>query len=389
MSESIIQLDSYIERCRNADTKEILKSCSRGYYVNDQNKDVQISDQIHNCLINTKSYPPDFIFELPPLEKKEKGTIEIRNETTIRGALRMVVEEKKENVCALNFANANHPGGGVLFHAKAQEESICRSSALFYSLIQKNDFYEYHHELDSNVASNYLIFTPDCPTWKVDNDTLDNPFLVSFVTSAAVHNYDVQTREEIRQIHHERIKAILYCSICNGVKNIILGAFGCGAFRNSPEDIAQSFKYWLVDQNLKDYFESISFSIIERKDSRINSQLRNIDVFADAFDLPIIETSQFDKREFEQKERKQKEQEQLERKMKEREQSVLRQNEAKQKERKMHKQIAKKHQTLYSDTDYSYEEDDNEYYDLCNDYWNYYYYNYYYSYYYWYYNSRF
>lgn len=293
MLDSLVTLDPYIKRCRNSDSKEILESCKRGHYFNEQNEAVDMSDQVRNCIENTKSFRPDYDYELPPLKKKEKGTIEIRNETTIRGALRMCVEEEKSKVCALNFASSCHPGGGFLNFSTAQEESLCRSSALYYSLIQKDDLYEYNRQLDTNLASDYLIFTPDCPVWKLGEKTLDSPFLVSFITSPAVHNFNVQTREEIRDVHHERIKKILYCAICNGVKNIILGAYGCGAFHNNPEDVANSFKYWLVDQNLKDYFESISFSIIERKDRRINQSLKNIDVFANVFNLSVIETEEF------------------------------------------------------------------------------------------------
>lgn len=369
---SIKTLDEALKRCQNQNTKDILRSCIRGYYVNNQNEDIQIADQIQKCLINTESYPPDYVFKLPPLEKKEKGVIEIRNETTIRAALRMVVEEGKKNVCALNFANAFHPGGGVLHSANAQEESICRSSALYYSLIQKNDFYEYHKEIDTNIASNYLIFSPDCPTWKIDNlEVLDHPFLVSYVTSAAVHNFNAQSREEIKMIHDERIKAILCCAICNGVKNIILGAFGCGAFRNSPEDVSQSFKHWLIDENLKDYFESISFSIIERRSGGLFS--RNIDIFAKTFDLPIIETKKYD-----QKEQKARD---LERKKSEKDNQVEKRKdqqkkEQKSKEKKQKVESQQSYDYVDDQSEYDYEYDDDDYYYDWYDYY-YYYYNYY------------
>lgn len=286
--DPINSLKKTLLRCQNDETKDCFRSCIRGYYINNHDKNVSIKEQINNCLMNTQSYPPETEFELPPLEKKDKGIIEIRNESTLRAAYRLVVEEKKEEVCALNFANGFHPGGGVIYNANAQEETLCRSSALYCSLIEKNDFYDYHIAEDTNLASNYLIFSPSCPTWKIDNyEKLDQPFLVSYITSAAVHNRDVQSREQIREIHDKRIKAILECAIENGVKNIILGAFGCGAFRNNPEDIAGSFKHWLIDENLKDYFETISFSIIERKDSR------NIDAFSNVFNLPIIETEKY------------------------------------------------------------------------------------------------
>lgn len=59
---------------------------------------------------------------------------------------------------------------------------------------------------------------------------------------------------------------ILLCAIQNEIKNLILGAYDCDAFHNKPENIANSFKHLLLDVNLKDYFETISLSIIERID---------------------------------------------------------------------------------------------------------------------------
>jgi uncharacterized protein (TIGR02452 family) len=46
-------------------------------------------------------------------------------------------------VAALNFAAAGSPGGGFLAGARAQEESIARSSGLM-AAIQHSDMYPYH-----------------------------------------------------------------------------------------------------------------------------------------------------------------------------------------------------------------------------------------------------
>ena len=200
----------------------------------------------------------------------------------------MSVLENKEKVCALNFAHALQPGGGVLHGSRAQEETLCRSSALYYSLIQDKpyQFYLYHNknfEKLGNAASDCLIFTPDCPTWIVDNKKLDKPFLTSFITSAAVNNSCSNQLgvNAIREIHDQRIKKIIDCAIVNGVKNFVLGAFGCGEFNNDPFEIAESFRNYLVEEGKRFYFDSISFSI-----KGLDSD--NITAFADSFDLPII-----------------------------------------------------------------------------------------------------
>lgn len=280
------RLDANALKCHDLSARECLKSCDQGFYVNKKKEQVPLTDLINNCLEKTEFYEDNHVFNLPPLENKESGIIEIRNESTLQATYRMVVKENKKNVCALNFANAFTPGGGVLYGARAQEETLCRASALYYSITQEkpSQFYEYHsdnYEKFGDAASNAMIYTPDCPTWKVDNVTLDEPYLTSYITSAAVDNTGRLPRGKIKAIHDERIKQIINCAIVNGVKNFVLGAFGCGAFYNDPVDVSQSFKKYLVDDEKRFYFESISFSII-------GFNTKNIDAFAKTFELPII-----------------------------------------------------------------------------------------------------
>lgn len=286
MSFQIKKLDGWALNCSDLSTRNCLISCNQGYYINNLGEKVDISDMINNCLSKTEFYEDGYDFQLPILENKEKGIIEIHNESTLKAVHRLCVLEKKVNVCALNFANAFTPGGGVLFGARAQEETLCRSSALYYSITQAKPsrFYQ-HHILNKQefgeAASNALIYSPDCPTWIIDKNVIDKPFVTSYITSAAVDNSSrFLKRETIREIHDKRIEAIINCAIVNGVKNIVLGAFGCGAFHNNPDDIANSFKKYLVDEDKRFYFESISFSII-------GFNTINIDAFVRAFDIPI------------------------------------------------------------------------------------------------------
>lgn len=282
MTFNLIELDEKILKCRDAPLRDILKSCHQGYYVNNNSEKVLLTDIIYHCLSNTVYFEANHEFTIPPLTTKLEGRIEIRKETTIQATYRMVVKENRTNVCALNFGNAFRPGGNVLSGAKAQEESLCRASALYYSLLQEqaSQFYK-NHVGKGPTSSNALIYTPDCPAWKGDFGNLDKPYTVSFITSAAVNNNGFVDKQTVKNIQNERIKQIIKCAIAIGVKNFVLGAFGCGMFRNDPVDIAQSFKKYLVDDEMRFYFDSISFSIFDTVTSD------NASVFSEVFNIPI------------------------------------------------------------------------------------------------------
>ena len=271
-------------RSSNPETKSVVDACLKGYYINSKNEKVLIKEYLNFTLLNTKSYSPNYQYEYDKkdlISGTKNGVISIRYESTIDACFRLFRQENKTNVCALNFGNSTHPGGLFATNARAQEESLCRCSALYYSLLQKSEFYEYHKQNSKGEASNYMIFSPNVPVWKKNDFTiLDQPIFVSFVTSSAVDCLSVSKGINIDETNDSRIKTILKCCIENNVENIILGAFGCGAFHNNPRKIANCFKKWLVSENMKSFFDSITFAIIGDK--------MNLNVFAKTFGVSPI-----------------------------------------------------------------------------------------------------
>ena len=61
----------------------------------------------------------------------------------------------------------------------------------------------------------------------------------------------------------KKMEAMLNIFIENGNTCIILGAWGCGAFGNPAEDIAQMFKSLLLSPTYCDRFEHVVFAVIK------------------------------------------------------------------------------------------------------------------------------
>ena len=65
----------------------------------------------------------------------------------------------------------------------------------------------------------------------------------------------------------------------NDVDVLVLGAFGCGAFNNPPDLVAEAFRKLLVDKGYGRLFKKIVFAI-KKNDSR-NS---NLEAFRTVFE---------------------------------------------------------------------------------------------------------
>lgn len=210
----------------------------------------------------------------------DKTTITVSKRRTLQAAKKYA---KMGVVCILNFASSVSPGGGVLGGSTAQEESICRVSTLYPCLCAlNNSFYKNNIELlrtgkmDARYSSD-CIYTPNIVVFKSDDITpelLEKYYMVDVVTCAAPNlranpsnkynqgggSKPVKVgQKELLEIHMERGRKIITSAVLHGCDSIVLGAFGCGAFQNPPNIVAEAYRKILPE--FKGYLENIEFAI--------------------------------------------------------------------------------------------------------------------------------
>lgn len=189
---------------------------------------------------------------------------------------------KDQNVCVHNFASSSNPGGGVTRGANAQEECLCRCSSLYFCLNTPemwNGFYKPHRTARNPIHNDDIIYTPDVVVFKTDTAfprLMDEAewYHVNVVTCAAPNlrerpsnlfntgdgNIAVRiSNEELKRIHEKRLRRIMDLAVMNGNEVVILGAFGCGAFANNPEVVAQAAKNVISEYTYA--FKTIEFAV--------------------------------------------------------------------------------------------------------------------------------
>ncbi len=240
----------------------------RGYYHNDAGDRIDIREQLGQAVEGTMLYTPQAlstILDGLPAGGACNTIYDVRNETTLDAARRLM-HNGHRNVLCLNFASAKNPGGGFLGGASAQEESLARSSGLYPCLLKVPEYYAFHRGNKSCLYSDHMIYSPDVPVFKLENGApMDRALPVSFVTSAAVNAgvVEIQEPENIERIvpvMRSRIDKLLALCSSRGHGVLVLGAWGCGVFRNDPAVIARIFGDAL-EGKFKGVFSTVVFAV--------------------------------------------------------------------------------------------------------------------------------
>lgn len=230
--------------------------------------------------------------ELPPIPahaaRYETRVAVVSGDTL---AFSRTLDRSAGDICALNMASGLNPGGGVFGGAGAQEEYLFRCTDYYRTL------YSFKPEFCAlpEYAAEGIHPSPDGKRYPLDRnfggcfsrgvtvfrDTeehgyrlLDAPWKLNFVAVPAI-SHPATTFErgeprltpELAEATKRKMRTIFHIAWHNGQCELVLGAFGCGAFRNPPGHIAELFCGVLAEQEFADAFRAVWFVIKEDHNS--------------------------------------------------------------------------------------------------------------------------
>lgn len=222
-------------------------------------------------------YAPEMLSKLstPPAvqallrERRRAEPCKILLETTSSFASRVVTGNRsKENIpLVMNFANARHPGGGFLHGARAQEEDLCRSSTLYASLSSRaaKAMYRYNRVHAAPEDSDFMLLSPEVLVVRERGRFLPKPRRVAVATVAAPNRNGRAGKlkdDEIAAVLHQRLRRFFCMAAQRGYRDLVLGAWGCGAFGNDPRMVAKIFHELLFTEGFAWVFRKVSFAIL-------------------------------------------------------------------------------------------------------------------------------
>lgn len=244
--------------------KEELISCFQDTL--EKSKSNALRKKTITAIKSNKVYKEGFVSKRP--KRSEHASLTVCAGTTFETAKQYC---EYGRIAVLNFANPENPGGGVAFGAMAQEECLCRSSNLYACISASNvfdEYYAYHRNGKNYFYSDRLIYTKNITIFKSDDEIpyglpQEEWFNVDVITCAAPYlgNRKYTNMTALLSLFKKRIKNIFEAARENKVDVIILGAFGCGAFKNPPHIVAEAFYQMIYKYDYVKAFKEIVFAI--------------------------------------------------------------------------------------------------------------------------------
>lgn len=232
-----------------------------------------LQEQVKACELHT----------LRELSAKQRRFPETHYEVVEGDCLEAAIDLKLNrglNPAVLNMASHRRPGGGYKHGAGAQEENLFRRSNYYQSL-------EDPKKIDAGRRWGYPlrdfsgVYSPSVRVFRAAEskgyEFLPEPVALDFIAVAAYSHPQLVTAKingkptlrlapEVVVKTKDKIRVILNIAAEHGHDSLVLSAFGCGAFCNPPDHMAELFRDVL--EEYRGCFKHICFAIFNDHNAR-------------------------------------------------------------------------------------------------------------------------
>lgn len=222
-----------------------------------------------------------------------KIKVEVVNCNTLDAAAMFSIKTKTR-VLILNLASDMKPGGGWKKWSIAQEEECFKPTSYFFNIepVVKEAYPDLSlgdkiKERTAPMSIEGAVYCPDV-YWFRGNMEEDYEIFkwsehafVDFVAVPALRHPPLDKHgkmsENDRNITLEKMRTVFDVAVAHGYKSLVLGAMGCGVYKNNPEEIAALFKQVINEYN-NTCISNICFAILQT-----SSRSPNFDIFSKVF----------------------------------------------------------------------------------------------------------
>jgi uncharacterized protein (TIGR02452 family) len=311
--DPVMWLQFYEKYSHNPASKRLMRcmvqigtidACLRGKYFLPEGEGVNLNKkEMEKISKSTRMYTADNKFKAAP--QYDNTVVRVVRGDCLEAALHLktiTIKGKLLNPATLIMASASLPGGGYRSGAGAQEENLHRRTNLFQCL-------EDPYEMTPNRSWGYPlpefggIYVSDAYVLRGSEPRgypfLEAPQRMSFIAVAAYKSPPTETVNEkyklskkIAQHTKKKIQTILNIALDNNHDSIVLGAFGCGAYANPPEHMAELFKE-VIQTDFRNCFKAVIFAILDTQSPQDHNPEGNVAPFASVFNTEPIDIDDF------------------------------------------------------------------------------------------------
>ena len=259
-------------RSLKAVARETLDLLERGHYVSAAGETHTIEASLAAAVSATRVWTPAALAALEPHAVGGPPTCEVVEARTQHAARRLVLDDGLRDLVVLNYASARNPGGGFKNGAKAQEEDLSRGSGLYACLNHAQPYYTANRHERSLLYTDHMVHSPGVPFMRGARGELTTPFTAAVITAPAPNAGALKPKDrpQLAETLRRRAGLVLALAAHHGHRNLLLGAWGCGVFRNDPARVADAWGGWLDDARFAGCFDRVVFAVYDPRREQPN-----------------------------------------------------------------------------------------------------------------------